>query len=498
MNTDTQHKKLPTLISDFFTTPAECFDNLFSASWQSLRINRHIRSVGLSKRSGLGISEAVFLLLIWKWINVNSIAMFARQSLGNFANASKDVMYDLLKRPDINWRKLNLSIASQVNKTPVIKHSQIRAFVLDDTVKTRRGKKMEGVSCHFDHTEGRHVKGEQVLTLGLATEQAFLPLDSSIFISNTQVQGLNQPYDDQRNVAAKRYDEALNSDKPAMAETMVQRAQAQGIEADYLVADAWFGTKRMVNIAIEQGLTGVYRMKKNNQKFAVRLMVEDYQEHRLTIGEIYSQLVKQNWRKVTGLPWKAYSVEAKMNLTTEPGQPPKWTEVKLLFVRGLQEEGKSQAGRKDWAVFLSTDPTISMSKLLEVYALRWSIEVYFKEAKQHLGFLQEQTVSFASHVASIHLTAIRYLVLVHTKIERKEASPSVIRSEIKEQMNMLTMAGKLWQMFRTVIQGALSELTAEIDAAAVLEKIDEKIKAFFIQSLQLDVFTMELEHQADF
>lgn len=81
----------------------------------------------------------VFLLMIWKWINVNSIAMFARQSLGNFANASKDVMYDLLKRPDINWRKLNLSIASQVNKTPAIKHSQIRAFVLDDTVKVGSG-----------------------------------------------------------------------------------------------------------------------------------------------------------------------------------------------------------------------------------------------------------------------------------------------------------------------------------------------------------------------
>lgn len=74
-----------------------------------------------------------------KWINVNSIAMFARQSPGNFANASKDVMYDLLKQPDINWRKLNLSIANQVNKTPAIKHSQIRAFMLDDTVKVGSG-----------------------------------------------------------------------------------------------------------------------------------------------------------------------------------------------------------------------------------------------------------------------------------------------------------------------------------------------------------------------
>ncbi|TCS36712.1 hypothetical protein [Reinekea marinisedimentorum] len=141
MNTDTPSKRLPTLISEFFTSPSECFDNIFSESWKSLNMNHHIRRSGFTKRSGLGISEAVFLLLIWKWINVNSICMFARQSLGCFANASKDVMYDLLKRPDVNWRKFNLLVAAQIHKSPAIKHSQTRTFVLDDSVKTRRGKK---------------------------------------------------------------------------------------------------------------------------------------------------------------------------------------------------------------------------------------------------------------------------------------------------------------------------------------------------------------------
>lgn len=55
---------------------------------------------------------------------------------------------------------------------------------------------------------------------------------------------------------------------------------------------------------------------------------------------------------------------------------------------------------------------MSMAKMLEIYALRWGIEVYFKDAKQHLGFLQEQTCTFASHISSIHLAAIRYLILL--------------------------------------------------------------------------------------
>lgn len=35
-------------------------------------------------------------------------------------------------------------------------------------------------------------------------------------------------------------------------------------------------------------------------------------------------------------------------------------------------------------------------KILELYSMRWAIEVYFKEAKQHLGFLKEQSNHYAA------------------------------------------------------------------------------------------------------
>ncbi|MCU7879252.1 MAG: transposase [Candidatus Thiodiazotropha sp. (ex Lucinoma aequizonata)] len=56
---------------------------------------------------------------------------------------------------------------------------------MDDAIKTRCGKKMEGVSSHFDHVTGRHVMRQQVLTLGLATEEAEL-------LSNLVFMHLNQ------------------------------------------------------------------------------------------------------------------------------------------------------------------------------------------------------------------------------------------------------------------------------------------------------------------
>ncbi|MDM8557439.1 hypothetical protein [Candidatus Parabeggiatoa sp. HSG14] len=54
-------------------------------------------------------------------------------------------------------------------------------------------------------------------------------------------------------------------------------------------------------------------------------------------------------------------------------------------------------------------------------AMRWGIEVCFKFATQHLGFLKEQTETFASHIASIYMAKIRYLMLVQAKLEHAKS-----------------------------------------------------------------------------
>ncbi|NKC12407.1 MAG: hypothetical protein GKR94_09440 [Gammaproteobacteria bacterium] len=63
--------------------------------------------------------------------------------------------------------------------------------MLDDTITTRRGKKMEGVSSHFDHVTNRHVMGHQVLTLGLATPEVFFTLGLSAIRQSEQGSGFS-------------------------------------------------------------------------------------------------------------------------------------------------------------------------------------------------------------------------------------------------------------------------------------------------------------------
>jgi len=140
------------------------------------------------------------------------------------------VIYETVKREDTNWRKLNLGVALEVYKTPQIKDSEDKAFVADDSVKERRGKIITGVSKHFDHLTVCHCMGQQVLTLGLATGQAFLPIDSQIYISSVKAQGLKKPFFEVRSVVANRYREAQTS-KPQILSSMIKRALNEGFSA---------------------------------------------------------------------------------------------------------------------------------------------------------------------------------------------------------------------------------------------------------------------------
>ena len=76
-------------------------------------------------------------------------------------------------------------------------------------------------------------------------------------------------------------------------------------------------------------------------------------------------------------------------------------EVKLLFVCGINVEDDVDSSRKAWGRFFAIDLSIGTSTIHKAYELRWSIEVYFKKAKQNLEFLKEQRINFVSHTASI-------------------------------------------------------------------------------------------------
>lgn len=417
--------------------------------------------------------------------------MFARDSLHEMG---KDVLYDTINREDLYWRSCHTLIADKAVKSL---HCDTRkAFVVDDSIVQRFGKKMPGVSSHFDHTTGRHMMGQQVLTLGLSCDDGFVPLDNELYTSQINTQGLVYPFNDGRSATAKRYRAAVQHTKPEMVASMVRRALRAGIDGHYLLADAWFGSQAMIRLCQDTALTAVLRMKKSKLNYRI----SEYKhgkviQRELDIKALYQRSIRKQWKNIPGQRYQAKVVDVELNLALTAKEIAQWITVRLVFVRGADQSTKTQVGKHDWAVFLCTDTHLSASDILELYAMRWTIEVYFKEAKQHLGLLKEQSNHYAAYIASIHLTAIRFCLLVIAKQTNGGESITQIRQSLCRNSTNISFAAKLWHVFRAIITGALDDLKAILgdSVSLILDTIETHIHCFFVQVLQLDPKTLRLE-----
>lgn len=113
---------------------------------------------------------------------------------------------------------------------------------------------------------------------------------------------------------------------------------------------------------------------------------------------------------------------------------------------------------------------------------------FISEVKQHFGFLKEQTGDYAVHFASIHLAAIRFILIAHGALSNS-VSFGFVRDRITKRLEYLTFARLLWELFRALIFGALDSLREMIPSkmlALIKSEIDAKVTSFLDQALQLD------------
>ena len=340
------------------------------------------------------------------------------------------MLYDFLGREDINWRGLLGELARRVSQDNDLGPRSQRAFVADDTSQARAGRKVEGTSCYFDHTEGRTRKGHQVLHLGLAGEKGFLPLEAQIVMGEKGRidKPKNKPFKDQRSAAARDLRRAGELTTHELFRDLLGRALRAGFRAAFVLADAWFGCKENIACCLGHHLTALFQMKRNLLTY--RYCGRDYTAHQL-----YARVQRRMRPHQRRARYKTASLIVRLNLETEDRQPPRWVEVRLVFSAPVRARSTDT-----WVLFLCTDVKLSETKILEVYALRWSIEVYFKEIKQNLGFLQEQSGRYQLAYASVHLAALRYLLLFEAMLRSGQLSYGEIRDRESGRLQVLTYA----------------------------------------------------------
>ena len=477
-----KHSRPPrsyTPLSDALSQPLTFADTELAEGIQRHSLASLLRAALHRQRRSDGepLPNVLCALLVWPLLKVKSLHCFCAE-LGQILSGHVSVLYDFLGREDIHWRGLLGELARRVYQGNDLGPRSQRALVVDDTSQARAGRKVQGTSCYFDHTEGRTRKGHQVLHLGLAGEKGFLPLEAQIVMGEKGRvdKPKDKPFKDQRSAAARDLRRAGQQTKHGLFREMLQRALRTGFRAAFVLADAWFGCKENIACCLENHLTAIMQMKRG--LLAYRYHGRDY-----TVYQLYGKVQRRMRPAHRRARFKTASLVVGLNLETNPSQPARWAKVRLVFSAPVRA-----ASPDTWVVFLCTDPNLSETKILEVYSLRWSIEVYFKEIKQNLGFLKEQSGRYQLAYASVHLAALRYLLLFEAMLRQGRLSYGEIRDRESGRLQTLSYAALLWQLFRSLIEGALEGLVRNLGRKLVkkiLVAIDQTVESFLQQALQI-------------
>ncbi|WP_436836462.1 IS4 family transposase [Paenibacillus tritici] len=306
---------------------------------------------------------------------VSSARKFQRRSV-----PGKDAVYRFLNHSQFAWRRFLTSLSSDTVQRVETLTSVTRTsvFIVDDSMFERnRSKAVELLARFKDHATGAYYKGFRMLTLGWSDGHTFLPLDFALLT------GIH-PEIDKRSSGYKRRKEALLS-APHLVSELLDRAIASGVSATYVLMDSWFTHAPLIGRVVERGLHVIGMVKNDNKRYLVHGKPVD---------------LKGLYRSATQVQGKQRNILRQIHTELVPGIP-----VVVVFVR-------HRSKKNEWLAILSTDLTLTAPEIIQIYALRWDIEVFFKCTKSLLRLQKEfQGRSYDLLISHTTIVFSRYILL---------------------------------------------------------------------------------------
>ena len=193
----------------------------------------------------------------------------------------------------------------------------------------------------------------------------------------------------QRGTAGYSRKKEVDSNKIDSAISMIKRALTKGFKFEYVLTDSWFFCGKLLKYIDSLGkkIHLVSMAKMGNAKYKI-LPANKYMSPK--------QILALNKRKAKeNRTYKAKYIKVQAEY--------QGVRVVLFFIN----IGKGE----NWRLLVSTDVNIGFNKLMEVYKIRWTIEVFFKEAKQYLLLGKSQSQDFDAQIADTTFSLIRYILL---------------------------------------------------------------------------------------
>ena len=396
-----------------------------SVAFKELGILAHLRSAGITKNFGYTCSYLFQVVFTLVFHNCNWYHLCKSKKAGSFP--AKDAIYRFLNYPKFAWRKflLLLSAATIQKVEPLTSDDRFKVLIVDDSMYERnRSNHVELLARLKDHARNCYYKGFRMLTLGWSDGHSFVPVDFALLSSTKSQLNVMIAKIDKRTSGYKRRAESLLP-APTLIPDMIDRALSAGIIASYVLMDSWFTYAPLISNIKQRGLDVIGMVKADNKRYLVG-------ENRLSLNELYYAAAR-----VQG---KNKNIIRSIRTQLSPG-----IAVHIVFVRHRTQ-------KKEWVAILSTDLTLTVEEMIQIYNIRWDIEVFFKCTKSLLKLQKEfQGRSYDMLISHTTIIFSRYIMLSWQHRQNNDhRSLGGMFYELCTELNQLDWAIALQELFEII------------------------------------------------
>ncbi len=147
--------------------------------WSAFYLNAKI-----TKKRGISIFNMLHLILLFILENSNSIYQGMAK---NNCSALKTPINDMLNNPNYNWRNFLYSISKIFTKHCYNDESDIGCLIIDDTSKTKSGRKVQWLAWFYDHSKDQYFTGFQNILCAYTNGRTAIPIDFEFKIGKSKV-----------------------------------------------------------------------------------------------------------------------------------------------------------------------------------------------------------------------------------------------------------------------------------------------------------------------
>jgi len=421
-------------------------NNIICEVMKTFKLKTLCRQVGFQKQAGYSSSEILTLMLMLPLMLLKSVHALYKSEFQKVTTMKQSCIYRLKNNEKMPWRALLLVMSKQFQRlvNPTNEVADKSAFILDDTTHAKTGRRIEQMTKVFDHVAGK--KGSKLgfknLTLGFFDSKSLTPLDFTLQVEKPLKKARHRKdrfkkQRDPKSAGAKRIQECHVS-KITNGLDMLKRALKQGFRAKYVLVDSWFSSHEFIQTVRGLGKIPMHLVcgvRQDKRKYL-------YKENSLNASELKSVLKNEgNEKRCRKRNIRYFEVLVDYDGI---GQ------VKLFFCRFPYQ--------KKFRLFLSTDISLSLLSMLEIYSIRWTIEVFFKETKQHLKLGTCQSRDFDAQIAHITTCYLLYTLLSYFRRVNDYESLDGLFAEIRDELIEKNVAERLWELFDELLQVVISSI----------------------------------------